>query len=198
MWPTSGVQPVTDGVEAAEDDVVVFLRADEGGGRAVRVVGADEAERHAARLETALTFLATFRRRRWRSLATAGQGDGAEHGAGEVLQEVDREVGGFLFVGGFLSPSQAQTRARPASFMLCCMERVLQTGRSAARASIWSSRGRSGDFEHHRLDAGEACLGGDLDHVVEFVVVAFAGALHEPGIDFGAELNSSLLFSWLF
>ena len=47
-------------------------------------------------------------------------------------------------------------------------------------------------FHHahrHRLDAGEARLGGDLDHVVEFVVVTFAGALHEPGIDFGAELD---------
>ena len=32
-------------------------------------------------------------------------------------------------------------------------------------------------------------LGGDLDHVVELVVVTFSGALHEPGVDLGTELD---------
>jgi len=53
------------------------------------------------------------------------------------------------------------------------------------------------DFERHRLNAGEARLGGDLDHVIELVVVAFACTLHEPGVDFGAELDFAHMFSFL-
>ena len=52
-----------------------------------------------------------------------------------------------------------------------------------------TAEGALGDLEDHRLDPGEARLGGHLDHVLEFVVVALAGALHEPGVDLGTESN---------
>ena len=79
----------------------------------------------------------------------------------------------------------------PCELHVVLVERVLEALRIAeiAEPVLAAAERALGNLEHHRLDAGEAGLAGDLDHVVEFVVVTFAGALHEPGINFGAELN---------
>lgn len=47
-----------------------------------------------------------------------------------------------------------------------------------------ATKGALGAFEHHRLDAGEARHRGNLDHMIEFIVVAFAHTPHEPGVHF--------------
>lgn len=173
------------GVEAGEDDVVVFLGADEGGWWAVGVVGALEAgvmgafgdgvdvagDVEAAALEVVG--------------AAAGKGDGAKHRAGEVFQKIDGEIGGGAFVGGFFIAIPSADEGEAGELDVVLLEGVLEANGVAevAEPVFAAAEGAFGDFKDHGLDAGEAGLACDLDHVIEFVVVAFAGALHEPGID---------------
>ena len=53
-----------------------------------------------------------------------------------------------------------------------------------------------GNLQHHGLNARKAGFSGDLDHVVEFIIVALAGALHEPGIDLGAKGDFAHVFGY--
>ena len=173
------------GVEAGEDDVVIFLGANEGGWRAVGVVGALEAGVVGALgdgVDVAGDVEATFLEVVG---AAAGEGDGAEHGAGEVLQEVDGEIGGGAFVGGFFFAIPSADEGETGELDIVLLEGVSEADGVAevAEPVFAAAEGALGDFEDHGFDAGEAGLARDFDHVIEFVVVAFAGALHEPGVD---------------
>lgn len=86
-------------IKAAEDDIIVFLSADERSGRTVRMIRALDTKVGGALgdgvdvfgdIETALLQVV---------FATAGQRDSTEHGAREMLEQVKREVSGSFFVG---------------------------------------------------------------------------------------------------
>ncbi|MEY4483489.1 MAG: hypothetical protein RL693_941, partial [Verrucomicrobiota bacterium] len=65
------------------------------------------------------------------------------------------------------------------------LERILEITEPVFR----KSQAALGDFQHHGLNAREASFTGDFDHVIEFVVITFACALHEPGVNFGTEFD---------
>ena len=148
------------GVEAAEDDVVVFLGADEGGGRGVGVVGADEAGIVRA-LGDGVDVFGDVEAALLQILGAAGgQSHGAEHGAGEVLQVVDGEVGGFTLIGGFGFAVPGADEGQAAELHVVLLQGVLHLDGIDLRPKpvLGAAEGALGDLQHHRFDAGEACF----------------------------------------
>ncbi len=182
-------------VKTAEDDIVVFLSADERSGRTVRMIRALDAKVSSA-LGDGVDVASDVESATLEVLRTARrQSHGAEHGAREMTEKVDGEVSGRFFVRRFFFTIPCTDQREAGELHVMLLKCVVELDRIAeiTEPVFAATKAALGAFEHHRLDAGEARRGGDLDHVIEFIVVAFAHALHEPGIDFGTELNFSHL-----
>ena len=123
-------------------------------------------------------------------LAITGQGHRTKLGAGEELERFDGVVGGGSFLVGLADLVPTANQREASQFHVVLRQAVLELRRILEITEpVVGERG-----QHHGLDPGEASFAGDLDHVVEFVVVGFAGTLHEPGVDFGSEFDFGHFF----
>lgn len=108
-----------------------------------------------------------------------------------MLEEIEREVGGFLFFRALFVAIPGADEGQGGQLHVVLLQGVLEADGVAevAQPVAATTEGAFGDLEDHGLNAGEACFGGHLDHVVQLVVIALAGALHEPGVHLGAEFD---------
>jgi hypothetical protein len=107
------------------------------------------------------------------------------------LKWIDGEVSGFALVRSLGLAIPGADKRQTGELHVVLLEGVLELDGIAeiAEPVFAAAESAFGDLEHHGLDACEAGLGGHFDHVIEFVIIALARALHEPGIDFGTELD---------
>jgi len=99
-------------------------------------------------------------------------------------------VGAFALGGGFCFAIPGADEGQSAEFHFVGGQSVLELGGIAEITHpIFAEPQLIRDLQDHGLDAGETALCGDFNHVAELVVIALAGFLHEPGVDFRTEFD---------
>lgn len=179
------------GVQAAQHHIVVLLRAHQGGGGRVRMVGALDAQLSGA-LGNCIDVLRDIQAALLQVLVAAtGQRHGAEHRTGEVLQEINGKFCSLTLIRCLSLAIPGTDQSQSSQLHVVLLEGVLQLHRvtEVAQPVFAAPKGALGDLEHHGLDTGETSLRSHTDHVVEFIVVTLARTLHEPGVHLGTELD---------